>query len=87
MNDKLNQGIKLFAILNVPGVALDAILQRSFSTVVFLLHQVVPGAEGDQVGVVGRRRNGNGASATDISVAQLVRQTLQLVGIEMIVVP
>ena len=55
--------------------------------VVLLLHQVVAGAEGHQVGVVGRGGDGDAASAPDIGVAQLVRQLLQLVRVEVIVVP
>lgn len=52
-----------------------------------LLDQVVAGSEGDQVGVVGRRRDRHGARAAHVRVAQLVRQTLQLVGVEVVVVP
>ena len=45
--------------------------------VVLLLHQVVAGAEGHQVGVVGRGGDGDTASAPDIGVAQLVRKVLK----------
>lgn len=37
--------------------------------------------------VVGRRRNGDGASAAHVRVAHLVGQLLQLVGGEAVVVP
>ncbi len=40
---------------------------------------MVAGAEGDQMGVVGRRRNRDGAGASDVGVAQLVRQVLDVV--------
>ena len=59
----------------------------SLPAVVLLLHQVVAGAEGNEVGVVRRSRNGDAASAADVSVAQLVRQLLQLVRVEVVVVP
>ena len=36
---------------------------------------VVAGAEGDQVGVVSRRRDRNRASATDIGMTQLIGET------------
>jgi len=55
--------------------------------VVLLVHQVVAGAEGHQVGVVGRRRDGDGARAADVGVAQLVGEELELVAGEAVVVP
>ena len=39
------------------------------------------------MGVIGRRRNGNGASASDVCMTKLVRETLQLISIKMVVVP
>ena len=48
---------------------------RAFAGVVLLLDQVVPGAESDQVGVVGRGRNGDGPGAADVRVAKLERDT------------
>ena len=36
---------------------------------------VVPGAEGNQVGVVRRRRDRHGTRATNVRVAQLVSET------------
>ena len=54
----------------------------SLPAVVLLLHQVVAGAEGNEVSVVRRSRNGDATSAADVSVAQLVRQLLQLVSLE-----
>lgn len=55
--------------------------------VMFFVHQVVPGAEGHQVSVVCRRRDGHGARAAHVGVTQLVGEDLQLVGRETIVVP
>ena len=54
----------------------------TFSAVGLLLHEVVPGPEGDQVGVVGGRGDGDGPRAPDVGVAQLVSQLLQLVSLE-----
>ena len=51
------------------------------------LHQVVPGPEGHQVGVVGRGGDGDGPGAPDVGVAQLVGQLLQLVSVEMVIIP
>lgn len=51
------------------------------------VHQVVPCPEGHQVGVVGRRRNGDGARAAHVGVTQLVGENLQLVRGEVVVVP
>ena len=39
------------------------------------------------MGVVGRGGDGDGARASDVGVAQLVGQLLQLVSIEMIIIP
>ena len=44
--------------------------------VVVLLYEVVAGAEGDEVGVVGGRGDGDGARAADVGVAELVGQLL-----------
>lgn len=55
--------------------------------VVLFVNQVVAGAEGHQVGVVGWRWDGDGACAADISVAQLVGEELELVAGETVVVP
>ena len=54
----------------------------TFSAVGLLLHEVVPGPEGDQVGVVGGGGDGDGPRAPDVGVAQLVSQLLQLVSLE-----
>ena len=59
----------------------------SLPTVVFLLHQMVASSEGHQVGVVRRGGDGDGPGAPDVGVAQLVGQLLELVSIEMIIVP
>lgn len=62
-------------------------LVRALAGVVLLLHQVVARAEGHQVRVVGGRGDGHGARAAHVRVAQLVRQALQLVRAEVVVVP
>lgn len=53
----------------------------------FFVNQVVAGAEGHQVGVVSWRRDGDGACAADVGVAQLVGEELELVAGETVVVP
>ena len=53
----------------------------------FFVHQVVTGAEGHQVGVVGWRGDGDRAGAADVGVAQLVGEQLKLVSREAVVVP
>lgn len=55
--------------------------------VVLFVHQVITGPEGHQVGVVGRRRDGDGARAAHVGVTQLVGEDLQLVRREVVVVP
>lgn len=55
--------------------------------VVFLVNQVVTSAEGHQVGVVGRCRDGDGARAAHVGVAQLVGEELELITAEAVVVP
>lgn len=62
-------------------------LVAALARVVLLLHQVVARAEGDQVRVVGGRGDGHRARAAHVRVAQLVRQALQLVRPEVVVVP
>lgn len=53
----------------------------------FFVHQMVAGAEGHQVGVVGRCRDGHWAGAAHVGVAQLVGEQLELVSSKTIVVP
>lgn len=53
----------------------------------FFVHQVVAGTEGHQVGVVGWRRDGDGAGTTHVSVAQLVSEQLELISSKAVVVP
>ena len=55
--------------------------------VVLLLDEVIARAEGDEMRVVGRRRDGDATRAAHVGVTQLIRQHLQLVGVEVIVVP
>lgn len=51
------------------------------------LHEMVASPEGDEMSVIGWRRYRHRARAADVGVAQLVRQTLQLVAVEMVIVP
>lgn len=62
-------------------------LVRALARVVLLLHQVVARAERHQVRVVRGRGDGHGARAAHVRVAQLVREALQLVRAEVVVVP
>lgn len=57
------------------------------SPVVLLLDEVVACPEGHQVGVVGRGRDGHRPGAAHVRVTQLVRQALQLIRRELVVVP
>ena len=54
----------------------------TLSTVRLLLHEVVAGPEGHEVGVVGGGGDGDGPGAAHVGVAQLVGQLLQLVSLE-----
>ena len=51
----------------------------TFSAVRLLLHEMVPGPEGHQVGVVGGGGDGDRPGAPHIGVAQLIGQLLQLI--------
>lgn len=62
-------------------------LVAALARVVFLLDEVVAGAERDQVRVVRGRRDGHRPGTPHVRVAQLVREALQLVGPEVVVVP
>ena len=53
----------------------------------FLLDQMVARTERHQMCVVGRCRDAHTARAAHVRVTQLIRQHLQLVGVEVIVVP
>ena len=59
----------------------------TLSTVRLLLHEVVAGPEGHEVGVVGGGGDGDGPCAAHVGVAQLVGQLLQLVRAQAVVVP
>lgn len=52
-----------------------------------LVHKMVPGPKGHQPGVVGGCGDGDGAGAAHVRVAQLVRQQLQLICCETVVIP
>lgn len=62
-------------------------LVAALARVVLLLDEVVARAERHQVRVVRRRRDRHRARAAHVRVAQLVRQALQLVRPEVVVVP
>lgn len=68
-------------------VAGDARVLRALAGIVVLLHEMVTSAESDQMRIVGRRRNRDGACAAHVSVAQLVGQRLEFVGTEIVVIP
>lgn len=53
----------------------------------FLIHQMVSGTEGHQVGIVGWRRDGDWAGTAHISVAQLVGEQLEFISSKTIVIP
>ena len=55
--------------------------------VVLLVDQVVACPEGHEVSVVGGGGDGHGAGAANVRVAQLVRQQLELIGREAVIVP
>ena len=57
------------------------------SPVVFSVHQVVAGTECHQMGVVGRCGYADRAGASYIGMAHLVGELLQLVRIQVVVVP
>ena len=57
------------------------------SPVVLFLYQMIPGPEGDKMGVVGGRRDGDRSRASHVRVTQLIGQNLKLVGVEVVVVP
>lgn len=52
-----------------------------------LVHEMVPCPERHQPGVIGRGWDGDGAGAAHIGMAQLVREDLQLVRREPVVIP
>lgn len=62
-------------------------LVAALARVVLLLDEVVASAERDQVRVVRGRRYRDGPGAAHVRVAQLVRQALQFVRSEVVVVP
>lgn len=55
--------------------------------VMFLLHKVVSGTEGNKMCIVGRCRDGHTTSTPHVGVAQLVRQNLQFIRREVVVIP
>ena len=52
-----------------------------------LLYEMVAGAEGHKMCIVGGRRNGHAARTAHVRMAQLIRQRLQLVCREAVIVP
>lgn len=57
------------------------------SPVVFFIHQMIPGSEGNQVRVICWCRDGNRTSAANVCMTQLVGKNLQLIWRETIVIP
>lgn len=57
------------------------------SPVVFFIHQMIPGSEGNQVCVICWCRDGNGTSTAYVRMTQLVGKNLQLIWRETIVIP
>ena len=55
--------------------------------VVFLLHEMVARPERDEMRVVRGGGDGHGPRAPHVGVAQLVREALKLVAVEVVVVP
>jgi hypothetical protein len=62
-------------------------LVRAFSTVVFLLDEVVAGPECYEVSVICWSRNRDTAGATHVSVAELIGQALQLIRVKVVIIP
>ena len=61
--------------------------ERALARVVVLVHQVVSRSKRHQVCVVGGGGDGDGARAPNVGVAQLVSQLLELVSVEVVVIP
>lgn len=55
--------------------------------VVFLLDEVVPRTESNKVSIVSRGRNGYGTCASNVSMTELVGEALELVGVEVVIIP
>lgn len=55
--------------------------------VMLFVHQMVAGAEGHQVGIIGRCRDGDRTGTAHVGVAQLVGEQLELVSSKTIVIP
>lgn len=70
-----------------PGFALPGTTGAAPSPVVLLVHEVVPRSECHQPGVVSRGWDGDRAGAAHVGMAQLVREDLQLICGEPVVIP
>src|SRR6218665_252162 len=55
--------------------------------VVLFLDEMIPSAECNEMRIVGRRRDGDAAGAAHVRVAQLIGQHLEIIRIEVVVVP
>ena len=77
----------LHCLLNPSKLALVVDVEGGVLDVVLLVDDVVPGPDGHQVGVVGGGGDGDRPGAPGVGVAQLVGQLLQLVSIEVVVIP
>lgn len=72
--------------LGISPIALPRYV-ASLSTVMLLVHQVVPCPESHQAGIVGRCWDRDRACASYIGVAQLVCQDLEFICCETVVIP
>lgn len=72
--------------LGVSAVALSRYM-AALTTVVLLVHEMVPRSERHQSGVIRRGRDGDRAGAAHVGMAQLVREDLQLIRGEPVVIP
>lgn len=72
--------------LGVSAVALSRYM-AALTTVMLLVHEMVPCSECHQPGVVRRGRDGDRAGAAHVGMAQLVREDLQFIRGEPVVIP
>lgn len=73
--------------LPIPGVCPPGVAGRAPSPVVLLVHEMVSRSERHQSGVVCRGWDGDRAGAAHVGMAQLVREDLQLIRGEPVVIP
>lgn len=73
--------------LPIPGVCPPGAVGRAPSPVMLLVHEMVPCSECHQPGVVRRGWDGDRAGAAHVGMAQLVREDLQFIRGEPVVIP